>query len=315
MAFRYAVVNKTRDIANIGTTELVDKAMVLDKEKGTWLMGSVTGSKKTDVLGSRLVIRKDDEEIYVGTGKQTDGIIGGDADALIEKAGTMRNVWFSKIFLEDGICVKTKLSDGLEWATVKGSTPYGSVETVGSQFVLKGNADNNYGPFLQGFKARLEDGGALYSTIEIYLDPENTATGDMFNVEWRMNDKSGNSWAGAQLEVSKTDAGILVDYQQETEDALITEAGWYTFIFEFNNYCEDVFETEPVGKIIGYDVDTINEIVAMLPKDETLFVTSQAEDQPVKDEEEPTEPSDPDEVAPEPEVPGTGDGGEEAAEG
>ena len=312
MAFRYAVVNKTRDIANIGTTELVDKAMVLDKEKGTWLMGSVTGSKKTDVLGSRLVIRKDDEEIYVGTGKQTDGIIGGDADALIEKAGAMRYVWFSKIFLADGICVKTKLADGLEWSTEKGGAAYGSIDTVGSQFVLKGNAGDNMGPFLQGFKARLEDGGALYSTIEIYLDPENTATGDMFNVEWRMNDKSGNSWAGAQLEVSKTDAGILVDYQQETEDALITEAGWYTFIFEFNNYCEDVFETEPVGKIIGYDVDTINEIVAMLPKDETLFVTSQAEDQPVEDEEEPT---DPDEADPEPEVPDTGDGEEEAAEG
>ena len=324
MAFRYAVVNKTRDIANIGTTELVDKAMVLDKEKGTWLLG-FTGGKKTDIIGSHLFIRDEQgNELYEHGGKQTYRPAEGSPyqDAPIAMAGKRRYVWFNKIVPADGLCVKASFPFDY-WTTMKGDDAYGSVEQEGGHLVVKGNTSDQAGPFIDGGSFALKDDKPIYDTLQIYLDPDAYANGDVFRIAWHCNNKQGVHFVEAQMHAVKNDDGIAVDYvqdeKQETRfDYTITEAGWYTFVFAFENWHEPIFETAPVGKIIGYDVDTINEIVAMLPKDETLFVVSLAEDQPVKDEEEPTEPtepSDPDEVDPEPEVPGTGDGEEEAAEG
>ena len=316
MAFRYAVVNKTRDIANIALSDVTDKAMVLDKEKGQWLLG-FTGGKKTDIVGSRLIIRDEQEnELYNMTGKQTYNPAEGPAgqDAPIAMAGKRRYVWFNKIALADGLCVKASFPLDY-WTTMKGETAYGSVEQDGSHLIIKGNESNQAGPFIDGGSFALKDDKPIYDTLQIYLDPDAYANGDVFWVAWHCNNKQNDYFVEAQVHATKNDDGVLITYYQNAESFTITAAGWYTFVFGFENWHEPVFETTPVGKIIGYDVDTINEIVAMLPKDETLFVTSQAEDQPAKDEEEPTEPSDPDEVAPEPEVPGTGDGEEEAAEG
>ena len=317
MAFRYAVVNKTRDIANIGMNELADRAMILDKEKGGWLIGAVAGGKKTDILGSHVYMRDaEGNEMYEAAAKQTyepGGKGTGYVDAPIALAGKRRYVWFDKINVADGITLEG--IDAADWTQGDG---YGSITVCGNRCVLKGDASSATGPYTKANPGTLKDGGHIYDTIRIYLDPENTPDGNMFHIDYQINKKDGDFLAGMQIQAIKNADGIFLRYEQTADGPTITAAGWYEITMSFENYHEPTFEATPVGKIIGYNVDTINEIVAMLPKDETLFVTSLAEDQPVKDEEEPTEPTEPsgpDEVDPEPEVPDTGDGEEEVIEG
>ena len=272
MAFRYAVVNKTRDIDTIGMEDLVDKAMILDKETGTWLIGEIIGGKKTDIVGSHFFVRDDDgKELYEGAAKQTYKPEGAAEyiDAPIDMAGKRRYVWFNKIYTTDG--VKVEGIDVAEWEQGNG---YGSIETTGTCSVLKGDESSQAGPFTKANPGTLVDGGHVYDSIRIYFDPEAATDGQLFDIDYQINKKDGDFYTGMQVHVFKDADGIQVQYLQTLKGATITEAGWYDLTFGFENYYEPTFGATPVGKVIGYDVDSISRIVNMLPVEETAFVVS-----------------------------------------